>query len=455
LNTEVRTIHAAKTVLTQCLALSPGAELVVFADETTIETASIIAEVAVGLEHKPVLAYFTQQMQRDLGEKGIFPAIEAMLDEAVAALVCLTSAPNCLPFRDRARQAALNAGCKVAHMPGINPATLWLADVDYDILTAQCELLALALAKGQRMEIITHDQAGHSYHLRIPLHSWRRLPIISDGIIQRNSWGNVPSGETYIAPPEGLAEGSIVINGSIPGFVISPGEEIVLHFREGRLAAWTPEDSPAAHHLRRSQIELARAQGDENWANLAEIGLGANPRVQTLTGSPLLDEKKYGSIHIALGDNVDMGGQVASRIHCDMVALSPTVLVDGKVIIAEDAIVIREAEWREDYHAVQPGATWQADLRVACMATNVHIDEQGQLNRLWDTSSGRVCSLKVGNSETSRLAATIYQLLKRRAQPITIAEVAALRPSFDLSQLLQLTYLLQQYELIKVHNNDF
>ncbi|MBK8987332.1 MAG: aminopeptidase [Chloroflexi bacterium] len=449
-----QTIHAAKTVLAQCLALPPGAELVVFADETTINTASIIAEAAVNLELKPVVAYFTQQMQIELGDKGLFPGVESLLDDAVAALVCLNSTPHCLPFRDRARQSALNAGCKVAHMPGINQATLLLADIDYETLTAQCELLALALAKGQHMEIVTQDHKGEKHHLHLPLHAWRRLPIISDGIIQKDSWGNVPSGETYIAPPEGLAEGSIVINGSIPGYTIPPGEEIILRFHQGRLVRWTPAGSPAVQHLLNTQIEWARLQGDENWDNLAEVGLGANPRVQTLTGIPLLDEKKYGSIHIALGDNVDMGGQVASRIHCDMVALSPEVVVDGRVIIKDGAIVIREEEWREDHRAVQPTAMWQPDLSVACMATNVHIDEQGQLHRLWDTSSGRVCMVKVGSGETSRQAAAVYQVLKRRAQPMMIADLAMLKPNLDLTQLLQLTYLLQQYELIKIQNHD-
>lgn len=449
-----QTLHAAETVLTQCLALRPGAELVVFADETTIDTASIIAETAIRLELRPVMAYFTRQMQIDLHDKGLFPGIETMLNDAVAALVCLNGTPQCLPFRDRVRQSALNAGCKVAHMPGIDPATLLLADVDYETLTAQCELLALALAKGQALEIITRDTHGAKHHLRLPLNAWRRLPIISDGIIQKDSWGNVPSGETYIAPPEGLAEGSIVINGSVPGYTISPGEAITLHFSKGRLVQWTPVESPATQHLVHTQIELARSQGDENWDNLAEIGLGANPRVQTLTGNPLLDEKKYGSIHVALGDNVDMGGQVISHIHCDMVALSPEVLVDGRIIIAGGDIVIREADWREDHRAVQPTAVWQPHLTVTCMATNVHVDEQGQLHRLWDTSSGRVCSVKVGRGETARLAAAVYQTLKHRGKPMTIADLASLKPNLDMSQLLQLTYLLQQYELIKIQNHD-
>ncbi len=448
-------IRAAKTVLTQCLTLTSGAEIVVFADETTIDTASIIAEVAVSLDVKPTVVFFTSRMQIALGENGLMAGIESLLEDSLATFVCLNSTPECLHFRDRARQMALNAGCKVAHMPGIDQATLLLADVNYGTLASQCELLALALAKGRELKIITKNHKGEDHLLRIPLDSWRRLPIISDGIIQKHSWGNVPSGETYIAPPEGLAEGSIVINGSIPGYTIPPGQEIILKFQEGRLVKWTPPESPATKHLLRTQIELAQSYGDENWANLAEIGLGANPRVQDLTGKPLLDEKKYGSIHIALGDNVDMGGQIASRIHCDMVALSPTVLVDGKVIIEKEAIVIREGEWREDHRAIKPAESWQTHLKVTCMATEIHIDEQGRLQRLWDTSSGRVCSVQVGTDETSRMAATVYSLLKRRGHvPITITELAAQRPELDLLQLLQLTYLLEQYELIKIHNID-
>ena len=49
---------------------------------------------------------------------------------------------------------------------------------------------------------------------------WDRLPVASDGIIRDGAWGNVPSGETYIAPMEGTAEGQVLINGSIPGLVL-------------------------------------------------------------------------------------------------------------------------------------------------------------------------------------------------------------------------------------------
>lgn len=446
-------VSAANKILTACLALPARSDIVIFADETTLPTAHILLEAAVQLALCPTLICYPLQTQLLLREHGLKSHHSALLDDAVAVLVCLNGTPACLPFRDRVRQAALNAGCKVAHMPGITPATLLLANVDYPTLIAHCELFALALAKGRNLEIITQDQAGVEHRLAVPLDPWRRLPIISDSIIQKRSWGNIPPGETYIAPPEGQATGSIVIDGSLPGYVIEPGEEIILHFAQGRLVKWSPITTRAARHLLQTQIELARAAGDENWSNLAEVGLGVNPRVEKLSGSPLLDEKKYGSLHIALGDSTDMGGQISAKIHCDLVTLSPKVLVDGKVIIDRNRIVIAPDAWYEDHHHLRVPEWWQPHLPIACTATDVQVDETFHLHRLWDTSAGRVCSVQVGVAATSTLASTVYQFLQDRSVPISIAELAMQLPNADLHQLLQLTYLLQQYELIKVQQN--
>ena len=440
--------HAAATILSKCLAVPVGAEIVVFGDETTIDCASVLAETAIKLDLRPIFLYFTSDMQRWLGGKGLSPAVEASLKEATATLICLNGTPQCLPFRENVRQTAWTSGCKVAHMPGVDTRTLLLADVDYGLMNAHCEFLALALAKGKQIEIITRDRAGKEHRLNSRLEPWIRLPIISDGIIHKGAWDNVPSGEIYIAPPEGVAEGSIVIDGSLPGYWIRPGEEMVLVFREGRLVEWTPRKGPATTHLQNSQIDYALSCSDPNWSNLAEIGLGVNPRVSLLTGNPLRDEKKYGSIHIALGDNIDMGGKIASCIHCDMVCLSPKVLIDGKTIIDHGEIVLDSREWREDYRATELPNSWHSGLKVKATATEAFVDEQGQLRRLWDTDAGRVCSVPVGNNKTATTAASIYQLINRTGQPVTLSDLAHQQPGLDLNEVLQLSYLLSSYGLI-------
>ncbi len=111
---------------------------------------------------------------------------------------------------------------------------------------------------------------------------WDYPPGINDGTIREGAWSNLPPGEVYIVPRDG--DGQIVVNGSIPGKVLGPAEELILTFREGRLVDVEPEDVPAARHLHETQIAYAERRGDTNWSNLAEVGFGLNPAVQDLTG---------------------------------------------------------------------------------------------------------------------------------------------------------------------------
>jgi leucyl aminopeptidase (aminopeptidase T) len=441
---------AAETIFRQCLDLPKNGEIVILADETTIATASILAEVAIEQKLNPILTYFTVQMQTIMGKAQVVPALASLLDGADATLICLNNKPQCLAFRDNIRRIAWNPGCKVAHMPGINLNTIVFADVDYQALNERCEMIALVLAKGQKVEIKTRDHQGNEYSLKTKLNPWMRLPIISDGVIQTGAWGNVPSGETYIAPPEGIAEGTIVINGSVSGYCINPGEEIFLHFQKGRLVAWEPLDSPAMEHLLHEQIEYAQSENDQNWSNLAEIGIGANPLVKKPIGNPLLDEKVYGSLHIALGDNTDMGGDVTSKIHCNLVTLLPTLLVDDKLILEGGEIKIDPGEWLENFKSVNLPEHWHADISIQSTVTNAQKDEDGRLKRLWDTSAGGICSVPVGSDETARIATKIYRYIKDFGQSVKIRDLTGEYPECDLSQLVHLTYILNLYDLVSI-----
>ena len=66
--------------------------------------------------------------------------------------------------------------------------------------------------------------------------------------------------------------------------------------------------------------------------NIAELGIGTNDQA-IVTGQILEDEKVMGTVHIALGNNVSMGGTCSVGIHLDGVILEPTVEIDGKLIM--------------------------------------------------------------------------------------------------------------------------
>lgn len=449
MNKVAKAINAAQTIFANCLALPPSAKLIIFADETTRVVAEVLGETAVQMGLWPLIVYYTRQMQIELGEH--IPEDQwEFLSTAAAVMICLNASEQCFPFRDHVRKAAWQAGCKVAHMPGIDLQVLELAEVDYSLLKANCEILALALAKGKHICIRSFDSQGSQYNLDIDLDPWIRLPIISDGIIQKGSWGNVPSGETFIAPHENLANGEIVIDGSIPGCPIAKGEEIILYFCDGRMVDWQPRDVPAAKHLEQFAVKYAKENNDLGWNVLAEIGLGVNPMVKEVTGNALLDEKKFGSLHVAIGDNIDMGGLNKSIIHFDMVTLKPEVEIDGLSIMSDGQLTINMKDWREDHRKLSPPQNWDMNTLVRLSAIDTEVDPRSLLRRIWHTGSGRVCSVPVGDDESAKLARNLYKRLERNGKEESIGKIIHYYPGLPPEDVLRLIYLLQRYSLVNV-----
>ena len=70
----------------------------------------------------------------------------------------------------------------------------------------------------------------------------------------------------------------------------------------------------------------------------AEFGIGLNPAITSLTGNSLFDEKMAGTIHIAIGDNINFGHNISSHIHADLVVSRPSLFLDDTEIISEGKI---------------------------------------------------------------------------------------------------------------------
>jgi leucyl aminopeptidase (aminopeptidase T) len=82
----------------------------------------------------------------------------------------------------------------------------------------------------------------------------------------------------------------------------------------------------------RAEVEAAAADAGEAAYNLAELGIGTNVAVRDLVGSVLLDEKAGGTVHLAIGDDHGIGGDVSAPIHLDGILTEPTVFADGEQI---------------------------------------------------------------------------------------------------------------------------
>ena len=52
-----------------------------------------------------------------------------------------------------------------------------------------------------------------------------------------------------------------------------------------------------------------------------------------MTGIMLDDEGVFGSVHIGIGSNITLGGNIKAAIHYDLLMWTATIELDGKVIL--------------------------------------------------------------------------------------------------------------------------
>ena len=163
----------------------------------------------------------------------------------------------------------------------------------------------------------------HGSDLRLGLEG--RLSIVDAGELgNRGAFGNLPCGEAFIAPVEGTAEGTLVVDGSIAevGLLDTPTS---LTIRGGHLTDTTGSDGAAL-------MEMLSAHGEDG-TNVAELGIGTNEEA-LLTGNILEDEKILGTCHVAFGASAAIGGTVQVPVHLDCVVLEPTIEIDGETIVS-------------------------------------------------------------------------------------------------------------------------
>jgi aminopeptidase len=168
--------------------------------------------------------------------------------------------------------------------------------------------------------IAQHLSSAQQVHITTPLGTDLYLKI-NGRPVHQDQYG-LPRGEVYLAPLESSAEGLAVIDRAfIRGQVV---DRLRLTFEKGRMMHVDAPMIESAHLL---EELLAVSSGDKD--RIAELGISLNPGVTVLTGDIMLDEKLYGSVHIALGMNDRFGGQNHSNLHLDLVMLHPSLWLDG------------------------------------------------------------------------------------------------------------------------------
>jgi len=320
-------VEAAGRILDKCFTLGPDKPILLVFDDTTREVAGGIIEATQARGMVPLPFFFPVRLQTRYSLPDSLPGpVMRLVDLAAGALTPLSNGTGSTGFRIQFANACLRAGKPLAHMPGITPGIFALqAAADYDLIFSRAEDL-MARLHGEVIEIQTRTQRNERRTLFVEIKG--RVARKCGCRLAGGDISNIPCGEAFIAPVESSAEGAIVINGSIPGFLVPPHAELELEFSSGRLVSIRPQESVCGRELARIAQE-AKERRDLAWDVLAEVGVGTNDTIRKLTGIPAVDEKAAGTIHVAIGENSEIGGRNSSTFHLDMVTRPEAVLVDG------------------------------------------------------------------------------------------------------------------------------
>jgi len=305
--------NASLKALIEYLGLKKEEILLIVTDETKREISYSLFEAGKAVCKESLLI---EMKSREINGQEPPEQISEIMKK-VDAVICVTE--KSLTHTDARREAA-KAGARVATMPGIRTDTMIRClNADARKVIELTKKISEILNPASEIRVATKKGTD----ITMPMKG--RKVIESTGVLlNKGDWGNMPSGEVYLAPWEDKSNGIIVIDGSMAGvgLVETPITiEVVNGYAE------KIQGGKEAQKL----IELLDKVGRDARA-IAEFGIGTNYKAQ-LIGEILEDEKVYGTVHIAFGNNVSMGGSINVKSHLDGLIKEPDVYVDGKLIM--------------------------------------------------------------------------------------------------------------------------
>lgn len=243
-------------------------------------------------------------------------------DDAPNAVIALSNySTSHTKFREL---LTVYAGTRYASMPLFEESMLLGAmSVDWTVLKERTEKVASLLNGGTNVYISTPNGTSINFSIK------GRKADADTGILTGvGAFGNLPAGEAYLAPVEGTAQGTLVLDWA-PTRKLK--NLVTLKVQDGKVVK-VSGDEEFADDLR------GKIEKNPLFGNIAELGIGTNDKASR-PDNILETEKILGTIHIALGDNSGFGGKVSVPFHQDFIFFKPTVEVEKggeKITILKD-----------------------------------------------------------------------------------------------------------------------
>jgi leucyl aminopeptidase (aminopeptidase T) len=313
---EILMTKGAVKLVETCAAVKPGENVLIITDFTKTSIAKVLAAAAYERGAEVVIA--TMIPRKGHGEEPPATIAEAM----IKADVIFAPVSNSITHT-RSMKRALEAGARSLVMTDFTEDMLIHGGIEADFNEQKivCQKLASAFTQAKTARL-TNPAGTH-------------LTMKKDGrpgnamycIVQKGQLSPVPNVEANFSPLEGSAEGIIVADASIPYLGIGVLKEPVTATVEKGMITKIEGGAQA-----RQLAEDLQNRKDPQVYNVAELGVGLNPK-SVMQGIMLEDEGVFGTVHIGIGTNVTLGGNVKAAIHYDLIMWQPTIELDGQVVL--------------------------------------------------------------------------------------------------------------------------
>lgn len=320
MNNDEKLKRASVIALKDYLGLDKSETLLVLSDKNMREIGFALYDAGMKLCDE---AYYMEMEPRENHAEEP-PEIIADMMQAVDVIIAPTTKSL---THTKAAWNASRLGVRIATMPGVTVDTMIRCLTgDFQKVIEISEKVQKTIIGADEIHVLTKNGTNISFGI-----SGRKV-ISSTGVMRNISEkGNMPSGEVYLAPLEGTANGKIVFDGSVAGLgkLDNPVEVII---KEGVASEFI------GNHQAEKMAGIIRKVGG-NALNVGEFGIGTNPYA-IISGDILEDEKSLGTVHFAFGNNKSMGGKIDVPFHLDATVLEPTVFVDDKIIIEKGKMLL-------------------------------------------------------------------------------------------------------------------
>lgn len=312
----IEMILGAKTIVDTCAGVKPGESVLIVTDTNLVGIAEVLAQAVQERDAEPIIAVMIPR--KGHGEEPPPAVAEAMKKANVILTPVSTSITH-----TRATKEAVEAGSRAIIMTAFTEDLLIRGGIQADFKKQKPICLEVARRFKEAKFVKLTNPVGTSLTMRKEGKRGNALYCI----VEPGEFSTVPTIEANFSPIEGTAEGVIVADASIPYLGIGVLEEpvrckvekgFIVDIEGGRQARTLKEDW--------------KTRKDPNCYNIAELGVGLNPMAR-MTGVMLDDEGVFGSVHIGVGTNITLGGNIKAATHYDLLMWGATIELDGKVIL--------------------------------------------------------------------------------------------------------------------------